>query len=108
MAWAYLGGAILVEVTGTLSLRSTDGFTRPLPSVIVLVAYAAAFVLLSRALRLGMPLTVAYAVWSAVGIALVALVSWLARDEPLTAVQVLGLALVTVGVVTLEAGTSGR
>ena len=106
MAWAYLGGAILVEVTGTLSLRSTDGFTRPLPSVIVLVAYAAAFVLLSRALRLGMPLTVAYAVWSAVGIALVALVSWLALDERLTAIQIAGLLLIAAGVAALEAGTS--
>jgi small multidrug resistance pump len=76
------------------------------PSVAVLVAYAAAFVLLSRALRLGMPLTVAYAVWSAVGIALVALVSWLALDEPLTGIQIAGLLLIAAGVATLEAGTS--
>ena len=106
MAWAFLGGAILVEVTGTLSLRATDGFTRPLPSLVVLVAYAAAFVLLSRALRLGMPLTVAYAVWSAVGIALVAVVGWVGRGESLTWVQLAGLLLVAAGVAALEAGTS--
>jgi len=106
VAWAFLGGAILVEVTGTLSLRATDGFTRPLPSLVVLVAYAAAFVLLSRALRLGMPLTVAYAVWSAVGIALVAVVGWVGRGESLTWVQLAGLLLVAAGVAALEAGTS--
>lgn len=104
MAWAFLGGAILVEVTGTLSLRATQGFTRPLPSIAVLTAYAIAFVLLSRALRLGVPLTVAYAVWSAAGIALVALVSWVARGETLGAIQLVGLLLVATGVIALETG----
>ena len=104
MVWVLLGVAILVEVAATISLRFSDGFTRPLPSAVVVVGYLSAFYLLSQVLKRGMPVGIAYAVWSALGVALIALVGALFLGEGLTWVQVAGLALVIAGVAALEFG----
>jgi small multidrug resistance pump len=102
--WWWLALAIVSEVVGTLSLKASDGFSRPLPSVAVAVGYGVAFFALSRALSIGMPVGQAYAVWAGLGVALVALCGVLLFQESLSLVQVLGLVLVTGGVVLLEAG----
>ena len=102
--WFWLVGAILAEVTATLSLRFSEGFTRPLPAVLVVVFYGASFWCLSQALARGMPLGVAYGVWAAAGVTLIALLGVAVLGERLTPVQVVGVVLVIAGVLALELG----
>ncbi|WP_019812789.1 DMT family transporter [Saccharomonospora saliphila] len=102
--YVLLAAAIAAEVTGTVSLKLSDGFSRLWPSVVVIVAYALAFVLLARVLSAGMAVGVAYAIWAAAGVALVALVGALFLDERMTPLMVAGLVLVIGGVVLLELG----
>lgn len=104
MPWVWLVGAILLEVFATISLKFSEGFTKLLPSVLVVGGYAGAFYLLSQALSRGMPLGVAYGVWAAAGIALLAVIGALFLGESLTWVQVGGIALVIAGVMALEMG----
>lgn len=104
LAWLLLAAAIVCEVAGTLALRSSDGFTRPGPSIITAVGYLAAFVLLSQVLRLGMPVGVAYGVWAATGVALVAVLARIVYGEPLTWVMFVGFALIAGGVALVELG----
>jgi small multidrug resistance pump len=101
IGWTFLAGAIATEITATSLLRATHQFTKPLPAAAVVVGYAASFYLLSRALKY-VPLSVTYAIWSAVGTAAIAVISVLAFDERMTAVKVFGLALVVGGVVVLN------
>ena len=100
--WLLLTAAILTEVAATIALKMSDGFTRLGPSVVVVVGYLVS--LLAKLLTSGMPLAVVYAVWSAVGVALIALIGVLWLGEHLTWVQSAGLLLVVVGVWALEAG----
>ncbi|MEV5411250.1 multidrug efflux SMR transporter [Thermopolyspora sp. NPDC052614] len=104
MVWVLLVGAILCEVTGTIALRLSDGFTKPIPAAVVVVTYLASFVLLAQVLKRGMAVGVVYGVWAAIGIALVALIGAAFLGDSLTWVQIGGLGLVIVGVVALEAG----
>jgi small multidrug resistance pump len=104
MVWLLLAIAILTEVAATISLRLSDGFTRLWPTVVVVVGYLSAFILLAQVLKRGMAVGVAYAVWSACGVALIALIGAVFLGERLTWVQVAGLVLVIGGVVALEAG----
>ncbi|MGW8528152.1 MULTISPECIES: DMT family transporter [Nocardiopsidaceae] len=104
MPWFWLVGAIAAEVTATTSLKLSEGFSRLIPSVVVVVGYVAAFAMLSQALARGMDLGVAYGVWAAAGIALVAVIGALFLGESLTWVQVGGIALVIGGVMALEMG----
>jgi small multidrug resistance pump len=111
LTWLLLSGAILCEVTGTMALRSSDGLTRPVPSVITAVGYLASFGMLSQVLRLGMPVGIAYGVWAAVGVMLVAILGRILYGEALTSVMIAGFALIAAGVALVELGaphTSGR
>jgi len=102
--WFWLAGAILAEVTGTIALRFSEGFSRLVPSVVVVLGYGAAFVALSQALVRGMPVGVAYGVWAALGVTLVALIGAAFLGESLTWIQVGGIGLVIAGVLALELG----
>jgi len=104
MVWVLLAGAILSEVAATISLRLSEGFTKAVPSTIVVVGYLASFVLLSQVLKRGMAVGVAYGIWAAVGVSLVAVIGAAFLGETLTWVQVGGLALVIVGVVAVQSG----
>lgn len=104
MPWLFLAGAILSEVAATTALKLSEGFSRLVPSIVVVVGYVLAFVLLSQALTRGMDLGVAYGVWAACGVALVAIVGVLFLGEGMTWVQVGGIALVIAGVLALELG----
>lgn len=104
MPWLMLAGAIAAEVVATTSLKLSVGFTRLVPSIIVVVGYVAAVLLLSQALVRGMQVGVAYAIWAAAGVALVALIGTLFLGESMTWIQVGGLALVIAGVMALELG----
>jgi small multidrug resistance pump len=103
MAWLLLTGAILSEVTATMSLKpATDGRKRWY--AVVGVGYVVAFSLLGGALAQGMPIGVAYGIWAAVGVALTAVLGrWLFRDA-LTWTMLGGIALIIAGVLLVELG----
>lgn len=104
MPWLWLSGAIVAEVLGTTSLKFSEGFTKLFPSLLVAVGYGTAFWMLSQALTKGMDLGVAYGVWAAAGVALVAVIGAVFLGESLTWIQVGGIALVIAGVMALEMG----
>ncbi|MBV7650035.1 DMT family transporter [Streptomyces albidoflavus] len=104
MTWVLLACAILAEVTATISLRLSDGFSKIAPSVVVVVGYVTAFTLLALVLKRGMAIGVAYGIWAAAGVALVALIGAAFLGDSLTPLQYGGLVLVAAGVVALEAG----
>ncbi len=100
--WLALSGAILVEVFATLALRASDGFRRKAWITPVVAGYLLSFYLLWVSLGLGMPVGIAYGVWSACGVALVAVIARFLFDEPLTLVMGAGIALIIGGVLTIE------
>jgi small multidrug resistance pump len=106
MPYFYLTIAILAEVVGTSALKATHGFTRPLPSLVVLVGYGVAFYFLSLALR-SIPVGVAYAIWSGVGVALITLIGWLVFKQKLDAPALTGIGLIVAGVVVIQVFSSG-
>ena len=101
-AWPALGGAIISEVSATLALR--QALNQPGFYVVVGIGYALAFILLSLTLKAGMPLGVAYGLWSALGVALTAVLSMLVFGEPITVLVALGIALIMAGVLVVEVG----
>ena len=103
--YVHLSMAICAEVAGTLALRYSHGFMKPLPSLIVIFAYSLAFYMLSLALR-NIPVGIAYAIWSGVGTAIVAIAGTVLFGERLTIAAVAGLALIIVGVILLETNLS--
>lgn len=102
MMWLALAGAILVEVVATLSLRASDGFRKKAWIAPIITGYLLSFYLLYVSLGLGMPVGIAYGVWSACGIALVAVIARFVFDEPLTPMMGLGIVLIVGGVLTIE------
>jgi small multidrug resistance pump len=100
--WLTLAGGILLEVLATLGLRASDGFRKRAWIAPVVAGYVASFTLISWTLSLGMPVGIAYGVWSACGVALVALLAKVLFGEPLTPMMVGGIALIIVGVLTIE------
>jgi len=105
--WVLLLLAILSEVIGSTGLKASQGFSKPLPSLVVVLGYAGAFYFLSLALKT-IPLNTAYAVWSGLGTALIALLGWLVLKEPLNVPIVLGIVLIIVGVVILNLASRGH
>lgn len=99
--WLFLAMAIVSEVIATSALKSSEGFSRLWPTVVVAVGYGAAFYLLSLTLR-AIPVGVAYAVWSGVGIVLVSAIAWLMFDQKLDTPALLGISLIVAGVVVLN------
>ena len=99
--WIYLAVAIVSEVAATSALKASDGFSRLGPSVIVVVGYAAAFYFLSLTLR-SIPIGVAYAIWSGVGVALIALIGWAVFGQVLDGPAIAGLVLIVAGVIVLN------
>jgi small multidrug resistance pump len=99
--WWLLMLAIASEVMGSSALKASQGFSKLLPSLLVVLGYGSAFYLLSQSLKT-IPLSVAYAVWSGLGTALIALLGWLVFKEPMNGPMVLGIALIIAGVVLLN------
>ncbi len=97
MNYLYLAGAILFEVVATSALRASDGMTKLAPTVLCIIGYAAAFYLLSLTLRT-VPVGVAYAIWSGVGIVLIALIGTFWFKQPIDAAAILGMILIVAGV----------
>ena len=101
--WLLLAGAIIAEVTGTMSLRAGVDHAGWLP--VVAVAYVTAFILVGLTLRAGLPIGVVYGIWGACGVALTALLGALIFGESLSAIAIAGIGLIIVGVVLVETGS---
>jgi len=101
MPFAYLALAILAEVVGTSALKASNGFTVWAPSAVVAVAYAVSFYFLSLALRT-IPVGVAYAIWSGVGIVLISTIGWVAFRQRLDAAALAGIGLIIAGVAVIH------
>jgi small multidrug resistance pump len=107
MPWVLLGAAIATEVAGTLALRASDGLTRLVPSLIVAVGYLASFGLLALVLK-SLPVGIVYAIWAAVGVALVAVFGKIMFNDPVPPLAIVGMVLIVGGValVSLSGATS--
>ena len=101
MQWLYLSIAILAEVIATSSLKAAEGFTRLIPSLIVVFGYGTAFYFRSLTLRT-MQVGTAYAIWSGVGTVSISIVAWLLYNQKLDAPSILGMALIIGGVVIIK------
>jgi small multidrug resistance pump len=102
MTALYLGLAITSEVIATLALKSSDGFSRPLPVALVVVGYAISFWLLAVVLK-HLSVGTTYAVWSAIGTAAIALIGVIAYGETANALKFASLGLIILGVIGLNA-----
>ena len=103
-AWFVLGIAILMEVGGTTSMRLAEGFTRLAPSVMMVVFYAMSFALNTMVIRV-LGLSVTYGVWSGVGTVLTAMIGIFYFKEPATAVKMVSIGLIVIGVMGLHSAT---
>jgi len=103
MAWVIMSGAIFLEVLGTVCLKLAEGFTRLGPSLAIIPLYGGSLALLAIALKT-LPVSTAYAVWSAVGTAIVAVIGIVYFREPVNTVKVASMVLVIVGVIGLHLG----
>ena len=101
MTWVYLGLAILLEVFGTTCMKLSEGFTKTVPSILLFVFYTLSFGMLTLALK-KFDVSIAYAVWSGVGTALIASIGVLWFKEPATAIKLVSLGLIILGVVGLN------
>ena len=100
--WLALACAIIVEVFATLSLRASDGFRKKAWIVPVVAGYLVCFYLLWLTLSLGMPVGIAYGVWTACGVALVAVIARFLFAEPFNWTMACGIVLIVAGVLTIE------
>ncbi|MEI6692882.1 MAG: multidrug efflux SMR transporter [Chlorobium sp.] len=101
MPWAYLILAITSEVIATSALKATDGFTRWQPSLLVLAGYSSATYFLSLTLKV-IPIGVAYALWSGIGVTLITLVGWVIYNQKLDTPAMLGIGFIVTGVIILN------
>jgi small multidrug resistance pump len=101
MHWIYLIIAIIAEVVATSALKASAEFTRLIPSIVVVSGYLIAFYFLSLTLRT-LPVAIVYAMWSGIGIALIALVGWLVLKQSLDAAALIGIGLIVSGVLVMN------
>lgn len=99
--WLILFIAIVAEVIATSALKSSEGFTKPIASIVVVLGYIIAFYCLSLTLKT-IPVGIAYAVWSGVGIVLITTVAWFVFDQKLDVWGVIGIVLIMIGVLILN------
>jgi len=99
--WLFLGTAIISEVIATSALKASDGFSRFWPSVIVVVGYAISFYLLALTLKT-LPVGIAYAIWSGLGIVLISLIGAILFGQKLDLAAVIGMGLIIAGVIVMN------
>jgi small multidrug resistance pump len=99
--WIFLCVAIIAEVIATSALKISEGFSKPIASVIVVLGYIIAFYCLSLTLKT-IPVGIAYAIWSGVGIVLVTTIAWIVFDQKLDVWGIIGIALIMSGVLVLN------
>ncbi|MBB3930932.1 small multidrug resistance pump [Kaistia hirudinis] len=101
-AYLYLGIAIVSEVIATSAMRASDGFTKLIPSLVVIVGYVISFYFLSLTLKV-LPVGIAYAIWSGTGIVLISGAAWLLFGQKLDAAALIGIGLIIAGVIVINA-----
>jgi len=101
MTWLTLGGAIVCEVIGTSLLQASNQFTKPLPTIGMAICYGAAFYLLSLSLK-AMPVGLAYAIWSGLGVVLISIIGLVAFKQRLDIPAVVGLVMIVGGVIVIN------
>lgn len=101
MTYLFLSLAIVAEVIATSALKLSDGFSRLMPSVITVIFYGVSFYCLSLTMRT-LPTGIIYAIWSGVGIVLIATVSWLFYGQKLDLPAILGMLLIVLGVIVIN------
>ncbi|MNY34484.1 Quaternary ammonium compound-resistance protein QacC [compost metagenome] len=101
MKYLFLGLAIIFEVVGSSFMKASEGFTKWLPSIVVVVAYLICFYFLSLALKT-IPLGVAYAIWAGLGIVLTAMVSVFIFKQKLDSPAIIGILFIVIGVVIMN------
>jgi small multidrug resistance pump len=106
-AWILLVAAIVCEVIGTTSMKLSDGFRKVVPSISLFVFYGLSFTALTLSLRT-IDLSVAYAIWAAVGTALIATIGIVVFHESVSALKVISLILIIAGVVGLNLSGAGH
>lgn len=99
--YLFLAAAILCETIGTSFLKKTEQFSKPVPTLVFIIAMALSFYLLTFALR-GIPVGIAYAIWSAVGIVLISIVGYLVYGETLDAPAIIGIGCIIAGVIIIN------
>lgn len=99
--YVYLFLAVVAETIGTSALQASQQFTRLWPSLLLIVAYSLAFYLLSLSLR-ALPVGIMYAIWSGLGIVLIAVIGWLVFGQRLDGPAVAGIGLILSGIVVIQ------
>ncbi|RLI78313.1 QacE family quaternary ammonium compound efflux SMR transporter [Archaeoglobales archaeon] len=99
--WLYLVLAIISEVIGTTNMKLSQGFTKLIPSILIFVFYGISFTFLTLALK-KIDVSIAYAIWSGLGTALIVIIGFLFFREPVTVVKLVSIGLIVVGVVGLH------
>jgi small multidrug resistance pump len=99
--YIFLAIAIIGEVIATSALKPAAGFSKLLPSMLVIAGYGTAFYFLSLTLRT-MPIGIVYALWSGVGVALISVIGWLVFKQSLDLAAIVGIILIVIGVVILN------
>ncbi|GAA2710756.1 DMT family transporter [Actinoplanes palleronii] len=102
MPYVLLALAIGAELLATSLMKATDGFSKLWPTIAVLVGYVVSFVALAQAIKGGLQVGMAYAIWSAVGTAAIVAIGAAFLDEPVTLAKVGGIILIIAGVVVLN------
>jgi small multidrug resistance pump len=100
-SWLALMFAILLEVAGTTCMKLSLGFSRLIPSILIFVFYGLSFTALTYSLK-RIDLSVAYAVWSGIGIGLIAIISFLYFKEQITSLKLASITLIALGVIGLN------
>jgi len=101
MPYLYLAIAIASEVCATSFMKLSEGFTRPIPSLVTILGYVIAFYCLSLALKT-VPTGIAYAIWSGVGIVMIAAIAWIFQGQKLDAPAIFGMGLIIAGVAVMN------
>ncbi|WP_172294992.1 multidrug efflux SMR transporter [Pseudoruegeria sp. HB172150] len=101
MVYVYLVLAVMAETIGTSALQASQQFTRPLPSILVVVGYAVSFFLLSQVLKT-VPVGIAYALWSGLGIVFIALIGLAVFGQKLDLPAILGISMILGGIVVIQ------
>jgi small multidrug resistance pump len=101
MHWLTLAIAIIAEVIGTSALRASEGFTKVVPSILVVAGYSVAFYFLSLTLK-SIPVGIAYAIWSGVGTVLITIVGVVVFNQRLDVPAIVGLSLILIGVLVIN------
>ena len=102
MKWIYLIIAIITEVIATSALKESEGFTKAIPSLIVIIGYSMTFYFMSLVLR-EMSVGITYAIWSGMGILLITLIGYFRYNQMLDAPAVLGMSFIALGIIILRA-----